>query len=166
MNTRDTLLALDNALSARLTIHRAGLLRRVLQIVAHSGDSPVWIAIGVGLWALRRSQWAARDEVTVFAVMGVVAALKFLFRRRRPTGQRGRLYLELDAHSFPSGHAARTVALAVTFGALNADIGWGIAMWAMLVSLSRVALGIHYVSDVVAGAVVGLGAGAILVALT
>jgi len=156
------MLAIDHALSARLTIRQAGWLRLAAQIVAHSGDSLVWIAAGIGLWALNQPRQAARVEITVLALMGVVAALKFAFRRRRPTGQRGRLYLELDAHSFPSGHAARAAALAVTLGALDPALGVGLGVWAALVSLSRVALGIHYVSDVAGGAIVGIGVGLIL----
>jgi len=161
----DRLVAFDHAVSARLTVRRAGLLRVVLKLIAHSGDSLVWIAVGIGLWALNQPRRAARVEITVFALMGVVAALKFGFRRRRPTGQRGQLYLELDAHSFPSGHAARAAGLAVTFGALDPALGAGLGAWAALVSLSRVALGIHYVSDVIGGAIVGIGAGVILAIL-
>jgi undecaprenyl-diphosphatase len=158
----ERLLSLDHKLSTRLTIRRAGLSRLAVQVIAHSGDSLVWIGIGIGLWALNQTRWALRDEITVFVLIGVVAVLKFIFRRRRPTGQRGKLYLELDAHSFPSGHAARTAALAITFGALDPLFGLGLAIWAALVSIARVALGIHYVSDVVVGAAVGIGAGAIL----
>ncbi|HJW83823.1 MAG TPA: phosphatase PAP2 family protein [Anaerolineae bacterium] len=165
MNALERMLALDHALSARLAIRRASLLRRAAQVVAHSGDSLVWIAVGIGLWALNQPRWAARVEITVFALMGMVAALKFAFRRRRPTGQRGRLYLELDAHSFPSGHAARAAGLAVTFGAIEPALGVGLGVWAALVCLSRVALGIHYVSDVAGGAIVGIGVGLILAIL-
>src|SRR3990170_425593 len=81
MNALERMLALDHALSARLAIRRASLLRRAAQVVAHSGDSLVWIAAGIGLWALNQPRWAARVEITVFALMGVVAALKFGFRR-------------------------------------------------------------------------------------
>ena len=159
------LLELDHALSARLTIRRAGLLRVTAQVIAHTGDSVVWIAIGLGLWALNQPQWAARVAITVFTLIGLVAALKFLFRRGRPTGERGKLYLKLDAHSFPSGHAARTAALAVTCGALDPRLGLACGIWATLVCLARVALGVHYLSDVAVGAAIGIGAGAILAAL-
>jgi len=161
----DKLLALDHAWSARLTLRRAGLLRGALQLIAHTGDSWVWLGAGLGLWALNQPELALRDELTVLTLIVLIAALKFAFRRRRPTGQRGKLYLELDAHSFPSGHAARAAALAITFGALNPALGIGLGIWAVLVSLARVALGIHYLSDVTFGAAVGIGVGVILVAV-
>ena len=161
----DRLLALDQAWSARLTIRQAGLLHAIMQVIAHTGDGLVWIAIGIGLWLIGLPEPALREEITVFALIGIVAALKFAFRRRRPTGQRGTLYFELDARSFPSGHAARMSALAVTFGTLNPAIAIGMGMWAALVSLARVALGIHYLSDVTAGAVLGIGVGAVIAAV-
>jgi undecaprenyl-diphosphatase len=159
----DRLLALDRAWSARLMIRQAGLLRLSAQVIAHTGDSLIWIAIGIGLLLLNQPQWAARDEITVFALIGVVAALKFAFQRRRPSGSRGRLYLELDAHSFPSGHAARTAALAVAFGVLHPALGVALGIWAALVSIARVALGVHYLSDITVGAVVGIVVGSIIV---
>lgn len=161
----DRLLALDHSLSARLAIRRAGLFRIALQVIAHTGDGVVWMAIGVGLFLIGQTTLALRVEVAVFALIAIVTALKFAFRRRRPTGRRGKLYLEVDAHSFPSGHAARMAALVVTFGAFNPTIATGMGMWAALVSLARVMLGIHYLSDVAVGAVLGIGIGAIVTAL-
>lgn len=60
--------------------------------------------------------------------------------------------------SFPSDHAAAAfaIAFAVLFCARRAGVGFLVA--ATLISLSRVALGLHYPSDVVAGAIVGWGA--------
>jgi undecaprenyl-diphosphatase len=157
------LLVLDHSLSARLTMRRAGLLRLALQVVAHTGDGVIWIAFGVGLMLAGQSPLAVRVEVAVCALIAVVAGLKFVFRRRRPTGERGRLYFQMDAHSFPSGHAARVAALAIVFGALHPALAIGMGMWAVLVSLARVALGVHYLSDVVAGALLGVSVGLIVV---
>lgn len=159
------LLELDHSLSARLAIRRAGLLRIMLQMIAHTGDGVVWMAIGIGLFSIRQTALALRVEIVVFALIAIVTALKFAFRRRRPTGQRGRLYLEVDAHSFPSGHAARMAALTVTFGALDPATAFGMGMWATLVSIARVMLGIHYLSDVTVGAALGIGVGAIVAVL-
>jgi undecaprenyl-diphosphatase len=88
---------------------------------------------------------------------GVVLAIKFLVRRKRPEGEWGGIYRNTDPHSFPSGHAARAFLIAVVASAL-APPWWLILLlwvWAPLVSLARVAMGVHYLSDVIAGAVVG-----------
>jgi undecaprenyl-diphosphatase len=94
----------------------------------------------------------------------LVMAIKFTVRRRRPEGEWGSIYRNTDPHSFPSGHAARTAMLAI----LSISVGppwFGVLLvvWAPLVSLARVAMGLHYFSDVVVGValgvVMGLGIG-------
>ena len=56
-------------------------------------------------------------QLTNRAWVGMLAALvlvlKFLIRRRRPEGEWGGIYRQTDPHSFPSGHAARSVLIAV-----------------------------------------------------
>lgn len=57
--------------------------------------------------------------------------------------------------SFPSGHATTAFAVAVAFGALFPRLRWPLIAVAVLVAATRVVLGSHYPSDVIAGAVVG-----------
>jgi undecaprenyl-diphosphatase len=84
-------------------------------------------------------------------------AVKFLVRRRRPEGEWGGIYRNTDPHSFPSGHAARAFLIAVVGAALGpAWLGILLWVWAPLVALARVAMGVHYLSDVVAGALFGV----------
>lgn len=61
--------------------------------------------------------------------------------------------------SFPSGHAAAAVAFAVAMTPLGLVIATPIALWALLVSFSRYYLGVHFPSDIVAGALIGVIAG-------
>jgi undecaprenyl-diphosphatase len=96
-----------------------------------------------------------------FAGISVLAALvmgiKFIVRRRRPEGEWGSIYRNTDPHSFPSGHAARSFLIAVLASGLGpawlAVILW---FWAPLVGLARVAMGVHYLSDIIAGAALGI----------
>lgn len=155
----------DRSLSARLAMRRAGGLHFAAQIVSHSGDGVLWIAIGAVLLLIDQPALALRVEVAVLAMIAIVAALKFAFRRRRPSGPRDQLYFEWDVHSFPSGHATRTAALTIVLGALSLPLFAGMCAWAALVSLSRVALKIHYVSDVVMGTVVGVISGLMILAM-
>jgi undecaprenyl-diphosphatase len=78
-------------------------------------------------------------------------------RRKRPEGEWGGIYRSTDPHSFPSGHAARSFLIAVVAAGLSpmwlAVILW---IWAPIVALARVAMGVHYVSDVAAGAMLGI----------
>ena len=73
------------------------------------------------------------------------------------------MYRRTDPHSFPSGHAARTILIGVL--AIGLGPGWLaiiLCIWAPLVALARVAMGLHYLSDVVAGALLGAIAGGIV----
>ena len=69
----------------------------------------------------------------------------------------GGIYRNTDPHSFPSGHAARAFLIAAVASVLApAWLGIILWIWAPLVSLARVAMGVHYVSDVLAGALLGI----------
>lgn len=162
------ILEMDARLSARMRVaERPGILRSMAIILAHSGDSWFWWA-GLGLlWWLGSSfwrSWALTVLLSIIALAVIVLAIKFTIRRRRPEGDWGGVYRKTDPHSFPSGHAARVVLIAVL--ALGLGPGWlalVICIWAPLVALARVAMGVHYLSDIVAG--FGLGAVAGLLAL-
>jgi len=160
------LLAWDARLSARLRVaERPGFLRTVAAVLAHSGDSWFWWAgllllwwRGDGFWR----PWALTVLICIIAVALVVLVVKFTIRRHRPEGEWGSFYRSTDPHSFPSGHAVRAVLIAV----LAIGMGpWWLALilciWAPLVMLARVAMGVHYLSDVVVGAALGLIAGLI-----
>jgi undecaprenyl-diphosphatase len=164
--TLTRLLELDARLSARMRVaERPGLFRTIAAVLAHSGDSWFWWG-GLALLWWRGDQfwrpWALTFLIAIIVLAVVVLAAKFIIRRRRPDGEWGALYRTTDPHSFPSGHAARAFLIAV----LAIGLGpWWLAailcIWAPLVSLARVAMGVHYLSDVVAGAVLGGIAGVI-----
>ena len=160
------LLELDARLSARLRVaERPGVLRTVAAVLAHSGDSWFWWA-ALALLAWRGDAfwrpWALTVLICILIMAMIVLGVKFTIRRRRPEGEWGQFYRSTDPHSFPSGHAVRAVLIAV----LAIGMGpWWLAVilciWAPLVVLARVAMGVHYLSDVVAGAALGLIAGLI-----
>jgi undecaprenyl-diphosphatase len=166
--TWKSILELDVRLSAQMRVAgRPGVLRSVAIVLAHSGDSWFWWA-GLGLlWWLGNSfwrSWALTIFLSIIALAVIVLAIKFTIRRRRPEGDWGGIYRKTDPHSFPSGHAARVVLIAVL--ALGLGPGWLaliICIWAPLVALARVAMGVHYLSDIVAG--FGLGGVAGIISL-
>jgi undecaprenyl-diphosphatase len=155
------LLELDARWSAKLNIsQRLGGWRNLFRFLAHSGDSwfmiPVmgliWLA-GDGLWKWRMLVMFIAMCITALVAVG----LKRLIGRRRPEGNWGLIYRSTDPHSFPSGHAARLVMLAL----LSIRLGpWWLCallfLWAPLVALARVAMGVHYLSDMIGGAILGI----------
>jgi undecaprenyl-diphosphatase len=153
---------LDARLTARLhVLEKPGLLRRLAILLGHSGDSWFWLP-GLLLVIWRGSQaWRSLAIAMVAGILltaVVVAIIKFTVRRRRPEGEWGQVYRRTDPHSFPSGHAARAIMLATLAVGLGAPVWFAglLAVWAPLVGLARVATGLHYVSDVLAGWALGI----------
>ncbi len=125
--------------------------------LSHFGEHALgWLAIGAAGVALdgpRRPAWA-RATASVALAHGGNIAVKRCVRRPRPD------LADLPARSrtpstlsFPSAHAASTFAAVAAFGPLLPRAPWRLAGAAM--ALSRVVLGVHYPSDVLAGAALG-----------
>jgi undecaprenyl-diphosphatase len=164
-------LEIDERLSARLRVaEKPGLLRTASVLIGHTGDSWFWLAglaivyfISPDYWKSRALVLAVGIGLTAVAVM----AIKFTVRRRRPEGELGQIYRRTDPHSFPSGHAARAVMLAVVaIGMGPAWLGILLAVWAGAVVLARVMMGVHYLSDVLAGTLLGCLMGYLVMWLT
>jgi undecaprenyl-diphosphatase len=156
-----TLLEWDARLSNQMRVaEKPGALRAMAVFFAHSGDSWFWALAMILLWRLGDSfwkQWAVVQFAGIAALAGLVLGIKFVVRRRRPEGEWGGIYRNTDPHSFPSGHAARSFLIAALAAGLGpawlAVILW---LWAPLVAFARVAMGVHYLSDIVAGAALGV----------
>ena len=109
-----------------------------------------------GIGRMTHSPRVARVGTEVFRAQlvsqGTAQAIKFAAGRTRPDGS--------DDHSFPSGHSASAFATATV---LQKEFGWkaGIPAFAVAgwVAASRVQMQRHYLSDVLAGATVGILAG-------
>lgn len=140
----------------------------VMQAASHLGDfSVIWHVVGAarGLTSARRADQA----LALSALLGVESLIvnqgvKRLFRRERPT-ETGDPRLQVRrprTSSFPSGHASSAVFAATVLttwgGRRSAPLWFGLAA---VVGTSRAYVRIHHASDVVAGAAVGLGLGAL-----
>jgi undecaprenyl-diphosphatase len=146
----------------------------LLRAVYAGGSGPIWLDVvllvtflGSGwmllglvpLFFTRMRAGATTLLVTLVATSCVVASAKALAGRVRPCHAlafANALPIELPTDpSFPSGHAAGSFAFAAFVFAVHRRAGLAFAGLAILVALSRVALGVHYPSDVVAGAFLG-----------
>jgi len=161
----------DARWSARLRVaEKPGIARSLAMVFAHSGDSWFWL-LGLGLfWAFGNPAYqdlTIRFIAAIVVLAVLVMSIKFTIRRSRPEGDWGTVYRKTDPHSFPSGHAARAVLIAM-LALLWCPIAIGLALtlWALLVSLARIAMGVHYPSDILAGALLGLTFGAVAYLIT
>jgi undecaprenyl-diphosphatase len=133
----------------------------VALVLAHSGDSLIWGALCAAAWFLGGHEWKVRAltcAVGLVVMEAAVIVLKVIVRRRRPPGDLGRIYRRTDPYSFPSGHAARAAMLCILAASLGPATAFSaIAFWSPIMVFSRIAIGIHYVLDVVAGVFLGWG---------
>lgn len=161
--------ALDTSLSTRLTLtEEAGLRRTVAVLGAHLGDGPLWFVIAaIAFWlgdeTTRHSALLA--AVTTTSAGMLTTTLKFLMRRDRPREAAGFYSTKYDRYSFPSGHATRVACLATVLS--HQFPYWAVVSYALAlyVALCRVAMGIHYVFDVLVGLAVGFLASWVIVSV-
>jgi len=136
-------------------------IERFFGAVSRLGDGPLWYALIVLLpvvFGADALQASARMAVT--ALVGVLAykLLKSRMVRQRPfvlhAGIRSATP-PLDRYSFPSGHTLHAVSFTIMASAYFPVLAWPLVPFALLVAASRVVLGLHYPSDVLAGAALG-----------
>jgi membrane-associated phospholipid phosphatase len=156
---------LDDATLAGLRQFSSPALDVVARIVSLLGSEAVLVAGVVLLGALG---WQQRWGAAILLVMVTGGAqllndvLKELFHRTRPAPVGG--FIEAQQFSFPSGHAMVSAAFYFVLAYLVWRLvrGWrramlvgGLIALVLLIGLARLYLGVHYLSDVIAGYIVG-----------
>jgi undecaprenyl-diphosphatase len=137
------------------------LPRRVFQIASRLGDGLIWYALILVLPLIFGR--AAVKPAIVMALTGVLgvlmyALLKRVFVRERPFITHAAIdrgAAPLDRYSFPSGHTLHAVSFTWQACAHFPELAWVLVPLAALIASSRVVLGLHYPSDVLAGAAIG-----------
>jgi undecaprenyl-diphosphatase len=154
--------AADLALYRRIRLmahrpHRARWVRRYSRLGEHGA---VWLALGAGGALLdpgRRSRWV-RATVCVGVAYGLSTSIKLAIGRKRPAIEDlPHLMATPTGLSFPSSHSTSSFAAARAYGRLLPPLPLYAAAGAM--AFSRLYLGVHYPSDVAAGAALGLTIG-------
>jgi membrane-associated phospholipid phosphatase len=142
------------------------LLEATMRGLATAGEWGIaWATIGLAGAAAdpsRRSRWL-RGAAIGPAAVGVNYAIKLAVRRPRPRLRRlpplGRAPSSL---SFPSAHATSSLAAATAYGRVEPRTRLPLYALAAAISATRPYLGMHYPSDVLGGAAVGIAIGALV----
>lgn len=162
------LIDFDAALSSTIQSWRSPGLTAAMIAITNAGDSPAVALAAVGIFiafsALRHYRMAgfAGGIVLLGAVFSSVA--KRSFARPRPPLEQALIDLP-GSYSFPSGHTIGSMTFAFVMGYLVARAPWHpaariavVGMWALyaiLVGVSRIYLGVHWPSDVLAAWLIG-----------
>jgi undecaprenyl-diphosphatase len=162
----------DHQLMVRVNHWRPPKWLRLWMLAAtRGGDGGLWfaLALAVALYggperfhALLSASLAAGIGVALFL------ELKRAFRRKRPCTLEPHCWAELlppDQFSFPSGHTITAFAVAVSLAGFYPELFPGLLFCAISIAASRVLLGMHFLSDVLAGAALGSALGAISTAM-
>jgi len=136
-------------------------LRWVCQGASRLGDGVAWYLL-VGALPLIYGRAALRPAL-VMAITGLTGlliykTLKGTLLRERPFIRHPGITLAmppLDRYSFPSGHTLHAVAFSWLAIARFPELAWILIPLASLIAASRVVLGLHYPSDVLAGGAIG-----------
>jgi undecaprenyl-diphosphatase len=138
-----------------------GSLRAIFRVASRLGDGVIWYAM-LALLPLLYGSVAVRPVIlmalTGMLGVGLYKALKHVFVRERPFITHSSISLAmppLDRYSFPSGHTLHAVSFTWQAVAYFPELGWVLVPLATLIAASRVVLGLHYPTDVLAGAAIG-----------
>ncbi|WP_318214135.1 phosphatase PAP2 family protein [Streptomyces sp. SCL15-6] len=139
------------ALRACGTDPRVAAAARTLSWAGEHGA--LWLAACLASAAVdgpRRTAWLRGTALTAGAHLASMGVKRVVRRPRPPHVQP--LVRTAGRHSFPSSHATSAAAAAVVFGALGVRAAWPLAA---AVCVSRLVVGVHYPTDVAAGAALG-----------
>lgn len=133
----------------------------LFRVASRVGDWPAWVLLTLAVSFSDDTQgWRTGLQ---FAVTAAIGALVYRLLKTRLCRERPYITFKqipctmppLDRYSFPSGHTLHAVSFCtLTIALAPALIPW-VAPLALLIALSRVVLGLHYLSDVAAGALLG-----------
>jgi membrane-associated phospholipid phosphatase len=155
----------DRRLMRRSFAARTPALDRSLIATTRAANySRLWLAVagGLAVFGGRRGRRAAGRGLVAIAIAAAAAngPAKLLVRRRRPSSRRRPTLIRTPrSTSFPSGHTAAAVAFVAAASAELPVLAPVLVPLAGAVAYSRVHTGVHYPSDVAAGAAIGIGSG-------
>lgn len=133
-------------------------------LVSRLGDGWLWLAVTFLVAACGAVAVVAQLLLVGAASYGLYKALKERTARPRPCDSDAGidpLAAPVDRFSFPSGHTLHAVAFTVVLVTHYPPLGWVVVPFTVLVAASRLVLGLHYPSDVLAGALVGTAVSAL-----
>lgn len=163
---RSAIVSLDESFSRALVKWRSPILTSSFKFITVTGRLPSWLGLSGVLWILTLfGVHVMAEQVSFLNAMLcpllawlLATGMKRIFPRKRPfiaLSEYESLTLETHLSSFPSSHASAASAFMFMLIFLNHPLALMVSVWALLVSFSRLYLGVHFISDVLAGILLG-----------
>ena len=137
------------------------LIRNFFRVISRLGDGIFWYCLMIGILLLNGIN--AFTPVAHMALAGLSGTLLYKWLkgktlRPRPYEVHQDIWLTgtpLDKFSFPSGHTLHAVVFSLVAIGYYPQLAFIVVPFSVMVGLSRIVLGLHYPSDVIAGALIG-----------
>ena len=136
-------------------------IRALFQLASRLGDGIIWYLL-IGALPLIYGRTAISTSL-LMAVTGLIGLLVYRFLKKRLLRERPFIrhpgitlaMPPLDRYSFPSGHTLHAVSFTCIALSRFPELAWVLLPLTGLIAASRMVLGLHYPSDVVAGGAIG-----------
>lgn len=164
MRTIEPIAKLDLAFSLLCLQHKFNQpMARVSKAVSHTGDGHLYVLFGLLAWTMdgyNGGLFLCAGLLAFVFELPVYWGLKNSFQRRRPSELSPHLTAYItpsDRYSLPSGHTAAAFVMATLIGHFYPELTGYALLWAALIGSARILLGVHFLSDVLIGACLGVG---------
>ncbi|NAW69075.1 phosphatase PAP2 family protein [Vibrio sp. V27_P1S3P104] len=162
MRTLEPIAKLDLAFSIFCLHHKFNQpVARFSKAISHTGDGHLYLIFGLLAWTTDGSNGMnfLTTGLIAFAIeLPVYWALKNSVQRRRPEEFSPLLTAFItpsDRYSLPSGHTAAAFLMAILIGHFYPSLFLGALLWAGVIGSARILLGVHFLTDVIIGAMLG-----------
>jgi len=155
---------LDSSFVSAIAARRRTSLTPLMKLLTHLGDGPLWVILAFILFIVdSHGTVIVVNLAMAFAIeLSIYKLSKSLLPRLRPYASVPRvsgLVVPPDEYSFPSGHTAAAFVMVTVLSAFAPLLSMLLLPLAIGIGFSRMYLGVHYPTDVLAGAALGLMSG-------